>query len=105
MASISHALFRTTRLIATGVAGAAMLTACSNAGATPASPTTAPSVAAVAVATANARATQPSSSTPSPTAQPAAWAAVSPGPVAPGTYAITDPPNTGVSQLTFTLPA
>jgi hypothetical protein len=25
--------------------------------------------------------------------------------VAPGTYAITDPPNTGVSRLTFTLPA
>jgi hypothetical protein len=42
--------------------------------------------------------------TPAATPKPAAWAA-SPGPVAAGTYYIPNPPDTNLSQLTFTLPA
>ena len=56
----------------------------------------------------DATATTIPSPTPTPTlapsAHPAMWAA-SPGPVAAGTYYIPNPPDTNLSQLTFTLPA
>ena len=105
MTLIRSALLGTTRLLPAVVAATALLAACSSGAPSPASPTTAPSVAAVAVATASAPATPPPSPAASPAAQPAAWAAVSPGPVAPGTYYLADLSGTGVSRLTFTLPA
>src|SRR5262245_51258954 len=102
MTLIHCAPFRTTVRLATLVTSAALLAACSGARPGAAGPTTAPSVPATAAAP---TATPALSRTPAPSTQPEAWAEVSPGPVAPGTYSITDPPDTGVTRLTFTLPA
>jgi len=104
MTSLRPALRRTSGRLAAVVATAALLAACSGASPSIANPTTTPSEAP-AVAATTATATPAGSPTPAPAAQPAAWAALGPGPVAPGTYYIGDSSGTGVSRLTFTVPA